>query len=164
MLWKQSQRDELSNCLELPVGELDNGLAPFRMCKWKGTLWKDRKIILWSNCTSNRCIFHNHIFSSSQVPMHSAFGRELLTWEICVTLSVLSTKHKKQQYTSIMYSYYYSKTFLVTGVMKYFLMYVCFGGMCVWKTSKRFLSSVVRNFFFNMQCFNYFILNNHTRF
>lgn len=94
MLWKRSQRHELSNCLELPVGELDNGLAPFRMCKWKGTLWKDRKIILWSNCTSNRCIFHNHIFSSSQVPMHSAFGRELLTWEMCYPFC---SQHKAQE-------------------------------------------------------------------
>lgn len=34
----------LSNCLELPVGELDTGFTHNGMCKWKGTLWKDRRV------------------------------------------------------------------------------------------------------------------------
>ncbi|XP_050568843.1 centromere protein P isoform X2 [Cygnus atratus] len=41
--------------------------------------------------------------STPQVPMHSAFGREQFKWETCVTLAVLSAKHKKQQYTSVKY-------------------------------------------------------------
>jgi len=87
------------------MGELDTRFTCNGMFKWRGTLQKDRKVTLWSNCTSNRYVFHAHIFSSSQVPVHSDFGRELLKWEACVTLSVLSSKQKQQQYASVIHRY-----------------------------------------------------------
>ena len=68
-------------------------------------LFRKTEKLLYEAIAHLTCVFHAHIFSSSQVPVHSDFGRELLKLEACVTLSGLSAKHKKRQYACIIRRY-----------------------------------------------------------